>query len=481
MLRSAVSAILVVAAAAGARAQDARVLPADVAEVDFILRPSQDTDFDSADEFWRLQLEPDEPGIDAPIGPPLAGPTGAEPIGPPLAGPVPPPPEELPAVVTLEAETDPFAPTGAQVGTFVIRPSIEIGVSATDNAGGRVDEEAAVGLVVEPEINIRSEDERHEIEANLRGEAVFYDNDEFDDREAEARLRARYDLTSRTSIDAEAGYSSTLESFTDPDTPEAAVERPAVHSFDALLGATQRFGPLSLGAAGFAKRAIYEDVTLAGGGAAARDELDNTEFGLRVRGGYEVSGSITPFADVAVGRRDFDRKVDSAGLERSSLSGELRGGIIFDFGSRLRGEVALGYRREDIDDAALEDIDAFVADASILWSPRRLTEVRLDLSTDTKPTTLTGASASILYSGTLTVARRITPRFRVEVGASIDHERFVGADRADTTYSAFTGVSYAFSRVLSLKASYEYERTERGDSSPTTDANVIGVRLRIQR
>jgi hypothetical protein len=107
--------------------------------------------------------------------------------------------------------------------------------------------------------------------------------------------------------------------------------------------------------------------------------------------------------------------------------------------------------------------------------------VRLNLSTDTRPTTLTDASASILYSGTLTVARRITPRFTVEVGAGLDHERFVGAGRNDTTYSAFAGVSYAFNKVVSLKASYEYERTERGDSSPTTDANVVGVRVRIQR
>jgi hypothetical protein len=356
-----------------------------------------------------------------------------------------------------------------------------VGVVATDNAGGGAEGQGAVGLVVEPELNIRSEDERHALEANLRGEAIYYNEEEFNDRQGEAKVRARYDLTSRTSLDTELAYTSALESFTDPDTPDAAAERPGVETFDAALGVTQRFGRLSVGTRGFVQRETHEDVTLIGGGTAGRDELDNTEYGVRVRTGYEVSGAMTPFADIAAGRREFDREVDSSGLERSSVWGELRGGIVFDFGSRLQGEAAVGYRREDLDDDDLDDINALVADASLLWSPRRLTEVRLDISTETSPTTLSGASAAILYAGRLTVAQRLTARMRAEVGAGIAHERFVGADRQDTTYSAFAGLTYAFNRAVSIKASYSYERTESDDPGTSADANVIGVRVRIQR
>jgi hypothetical protein len=34
---------------------------------------------------------------------------------------------------------------------------------------------------------------------------------------------------------------------------------------------------------------------------------------------------------------------------------------------------------------------------------------------------------------------------------------------------------------VSLEASYGYERTDRGDGTPDTDANVVGVRVRLQR
>jgi hypothetical protein len=494
MLRAAVLAIALVALGTGARAQtqiveDPLSSGEPLAEaIDFILRPSQEED----DDFWRQQLEPELPDLDAPVGPPMAGPTGEERLGPTLAGPEPEPlrvldePEapdslQVPTPVRRPSEqADPFAPVGIHVGSFVIRPSIEAGVVATDNAAGAPEKEAAVGAVVEPEVNIRAETERYELEANLRGEAIFYDDEQFDDREREARLRARYDLTSRTSLEAEAAYISALESFTDPDTPDAAIERPGVQRFNAALGATQRFGRLEIGGRGFVERNVHEDVTLAGGVTASRDELDNTLYGTRVRTGYAISGALTPFADAAVGRREFDREA-LPGFDRSSTWGELRGGILLDLGSKLAGEAAVGYRREDLEGAAFDDIDAFVADAAILWSPRRLTEVRFALSTDTRPTTLAGASAAILYTGTVSVTHKLTPRIEAEVGAGIDHERFIGAGRQDTTYALFAGLSYAFTRTLSVKASYSYEQTESDDPGSDANANIIGVRVRIQR
>ena len=476
----------------------------DYPAIDFVLRPTQDIESGS-DEFWQNQLQPDPPALTGSIGPAMAGPTGDEPIGPPLLGPVVideplASPQDLPQALPgslartpapvvpetvvrepVARDEDPFAPIGFRSGAFIIRPSIETGVVATDNAGGGPDRTAAVGFVAEPELDVRAEDERYQLQALLRGTIVRYDEERFDDRSAEARVSGRYALTSLTSIDGAAAYTSGLESFTDPDTPAAAAKRPAVDAFEGTLGVTRQFGRLAAGVHGFARREIHEDVTLVGGGTAARDELDYTEYGGRFRAGYLVSAALTPFTEVALARREFDRTRDNAGVERSSVWGELRGGIALDLGSRLSGEASLGYRHEDMDDPGLEDIDAFVADASLLWSPHRLTGVALVVTTQTRPTTLPGASASILYAGTLTLTQRLAPRITGNVGVGIDEERYVGIDSHDTTLAAFAGVSYAFNRVLSVKASYAYERTESDDPGRQGDANVVGVRVRIQR
>jgi hypothetical protein len=472
MLRSTFIALASLAIAAGAAAQDG-----EAPGVAFMLRPTVDGNSGTDDDFWEDQLEED---LGDGIGPPMAGPTGEEPIGPPLAGPTPSPPEDN-RPPRRPDEPDPFAAIGVQAGSFIIRPAIEVGVSISDNPAGSAEKESGVGFIVAPELSIRSETDRHEIEADFRGEAILYGDEELDEREAEARVRTRYDLTSRTSLDAEAGYRYELDRFTDPDTPAAAVERPPVHELDASLGVTQRFGRAALGLAGVVERDIHEDVPLSGGGTASREELNNTRYGLRLRASYEASGTLTPFVEAAAGRRAFDQKVDDSGFERSSVWGELRGGLIFDRGEKLRGEVSLGYRREDLDDDRLDDLDALVADASIFWSPRRLTEVRFDLSTETQPTSIPDSAGDILYSATLTVTHELTPRFRIEGGAALEHERFVGADRTDVTYSAFAGATYAINRVASLKARYVYERTDSTDPDADADSHTVGLRLRIQR
>jgi hypothetical protein len=472
MLRSAFLLVAILAAgSASAQFQEE-------ADIDFILRPTQDS-ASGSDEFWINQLAPEQ--ADEEIGPPLAGPTGEEPIGPPLAGPVVSEPDRQLRARRIVEEEDPFAPTGIAIGTFIIRPSIEVGVNATDNPAGTPEKNYAAGLIVAPEVLIARDGARLDVEGELRGEAILYPEDEFDEREAEARLAVRYDLTSRTELEAEAAYLYDLDRFSDPNTPDAAAERPAVHELEAGLGVTQRFGRLALGVAGTVERSVHEDVALSGGGTASRGELDNTEYGFRLRTSYEASPAFAPFVEAGAGRRDFDQEVDDSGFERSSLWGELRGGLIFDRGGKLRGEVSLGYRSEDLEDENLDDLDGMIAEAAILWSPRRLTEVHFDFSTELRPTSIPDSSGSLLYSGTLTVARRVGARFRLEAGAGLDREHFEGVDRDDVTYTGFTGFTYAFNRAASLKARYVYEQTESDDPSADAKVNSVSMRIRVQR
>lgn len=472
-------AMLTTPTGVAAQEADAAASDAEAPLVDFILRPSQDAA--EEEDIWNWDKEPEPSAIDNPIGPTLAGPTEGELTGPPLAGPVPEPVEEGRIRPRRTLAEEPFAPIGVRLGSFVIRPAIEIGATATDNASGSPDKVGALGAILAPEVSVVSEDERYRFEANARGEMISYDSDEFDERTASARAKLRYDLSTLTSVDLDLGYARFLEGFTDPDTPTAAAQRPGVDEFDATLGVEQRFGRLSARLSGFADHALHEEVDLSGGGVADRSELDNTDFGARLRVGYATSASLRPFTEVAVGRRAFDKARDDSGFARSSVWGELRGGLVIDRGEKLSGEVSLGYRREDLEDERLEDLNVLLANAAILWSPHRLTEVRLDLTTETSPTSTPDASASIVYAGTLTLSHSFTPRARGEVGIGLSHEHDVGGDFRDLTFTGFTGATYAFNRVASLEARYTYQRTGRNGTDSDYDAHEISVRLRLQR
>ncbi|MGH6923913.1 MAG: outer membrane beta-barrel protein [Propylenella sp.] len=448
-------------------------------EVDFILRPGQAIDEEDEEDIWDWDTEPEPSLLESEIGPPLLGPAEGEEIGPALLGPD--VPLEVRERVPREPEEDdPFAATGIRLGPFVIRPSIEIGVSATDNVALEEDGESAVGLVVAPAVNAIAEGDRHEIEIDLGGETILYEDEQFNTRDAFARIRGRYDLGADTTLEGEGGYTEFREDFSDPDTPGGAAERPMVRFFDATLGVEQRFGRLSLRPSAFVDRSTHEDVPLAGGGIASRRELDNTQYGGRLRTGV-LLGAVTPFAEIAAGVRDYDQEIDDSGFERSSVWGELRGGLVIDRGEKLSGEVSIGFRREELKDSTLPEIDAVLANASILWSPTRLTEVQVDLSTDVQSTSVPDESGSVLYSSLVTISRRITPRIRIAGGGGVDYEYSVGGDWEDVTFTGFAEASYAFNRTASVQARYSFEALDSSEDGGDYQAHIVSVRLRLQR
>ena len=94
---------------------------------------------------------------------------------------------------------DPFAATGVAIGTFVLRPAIEIGGIATDNAaGGARTGRPLSGSSSRPKFELEARDDsRYEILGGRRAprQSSMCD-EEVDEREADARLfDARYALT----------------------------------------------------------------------------------------------------------------------------------------------------------------------------------------------------------------------------------------------------------------------------------------------
>jgi hypothetical protein len=455
MLRIALPLLLVPLAAAAQ--ETARVPP-----VDFVLRPTQDVEGDAfLDPFWDGTVT--EPAL----------------MAPPPAGPFATPPAPLNPPRPRAAETDPFAAPGVNVGAFILRPAIELGVRASIEHGEAGSH--AVGFILAPELVAAADGGRYAAEAELRGEWVVSEDAALSGSTVEARLSGRYDFTAALAVDGALGYTRETEDFGEAGTPDDAAERPAVDRLDAELGLTRRFGRVAARLGAFVERSLHGEVALAGGGVDPRTDLDNTEFGASLRTAYDGGGSLAPFVEVAAGSRVFDEARDEAGYARGSVWGELRGGIVVDRGEKLSGEVSLGYRREAIDDDRLDDLDVILANAAVLWSPRRLTEVRFDLTTEASAATDPGVAATILYSGSFALARRLTPRLTAEIGGGLDYEFAVGGDQHDVTFTGHAEAAYAFSRFAALVGRYTFEHTEALAGGTDGDEHEIELRLRLAR
>lgn len=458
----------------------------DAAGVDFVLRGTEEP---LAEDLGPSEgPTPAPPGPLPPIGaesdirPPLAGPDGTASIGPALPGPR--GPQAVTAVprrLPREEDADPFAAPGIRLGSFVLRPAIDIGVTASDNIHLSRPKQKAVGVLVAPDVDLRSQWDRHEVAFELRGTAIFYDDDSLDNLDGRAALTGRYDLSERTSVDAAVGVLRGSEDFTDPDLPAGAAERPAFHELEAELGAAHRLGRFGFGLRGRVERTGYEDVALVSGGTAGLDDRNSVEASLRLRGSYRISPALEPFVEVAAGQVRYDRARDRGGFARSSEWRELIGGVVVDLGPKLSGEIAAGYRSETFDDLRLEDLDGIVASAALLWSPRRLTNVRLELATNASGSTLSGVTGSLIHSATLAVERRMRHDLSLEAGLLFARETFVGLDRTDDTIAGYTELAYDLNRNLALVGRYEYERLDSTAAGDPVAENIVSVRVRLKR
>jgi hypothetical protein len=445
--------------------------------VDLVLRGTEDADAGPAPP------APRPIGAERELGPPLAGPDGTAAIGPDLLGPTAsqPQPQTTAEPPPRDDDADPFAAAGIRLGSFVLRPAIDIGIEASDNIHLSQPQQRAVGWLVAPDIELRSDWDRHEVAFELRGTATYYDDDSLNEVEGRAALAGRYDISQDTSLDAAVATFRGTESFTDPDLPAGAAERPAFRELEAELGAAHDFGRFGVGVRGRVERTEYDDVALVSGGTAGLDDRDNTETELRMRGSYRASPAFEPFVEVAAGRVRYDRARDSAGFARSSAWRELVGGIVVDLGPKLAGEVAVGHRSETFDDPRLEDLDGVLASARLLWSPRRLTQVRLELATNASGSTLAGVAGSLTHSALVAVERRMRHDLTLEAGLSFARETFVGLDRTDDTFGGYAELAYDLNRNLALVGRYEYEQLISDDLCDCATENVVSVRVRLKR
>ena len=84
---------------------------------------------------------------------------------------------------------------------------------------------------------------------------------------------------------------------------------------------------------------------------------------LTLRGTYDLSPVLQPFAEVEAGRRIYDNTVDASGYARSANRYGARAGVVLNMGEKLAGEFAAGWLLEDVDDPALVDISGWTCAA----------------------------------------------------------------------------------------------------------------------
>jgi hypothetical protein len=374
---------------------------------------------------------------------------------------------------------DPYAPLGVPAGSFILYPSVTTGFGYTTNSSNAAGGTPSLFYTVTPELLIQSNWARHSGTLTLRGNYEQFLDGSTGNPSGSAEGTLHLDLPGEWSSDLAAGYQYQQQAISDPSFPAGADSPPGVHTLTGSAGLNGRAGDIGFTVEGNVARTIYENAT-SGGVPVDQGDRTNTVYGGRIRLGYESGAAITPFVEGRVARRQYDRKVDNNGLQRSGTELGARAGLSFDRGPVLTGEAAIGVAQDTLDDPTLGKLRGITFDGSVAWSPSQLTTVKLETGTEFRPATDASSSGTVAHAGSVDVAYAWRDNVTINGTATVEHAAVQGTGERAMTYTAGAAITWKLNRRLQLRASYVHAWLASTDSTRDYQSDAVKVELRAQ-
>ena len=408
-----------------------------------------------------------------------AAPPGTPPV--PEIGPVRKPPPKRKAHVE---PPDPYEPLGIHAGAFYLYPAVELIGGYDTNPGQSADGKGARLYTVQPELRVQSDWSRHELKADLRGSYNWYSPEQTPSLSRpyfNGKVDGRIDATRDTRIDLETRGLLSTDNPGSPNLQAGLAKLPIYTAFGGSAGLGQRFNRLDLSIKGDADRTVYQNSELTDGSTASNDDRNYNQYGGTLRGGYELTPGVVPFAEIEADTRKHDLNTDSFGFQRDSNGVTGKAGTTFELRGSLTGEIALGYTQRDYQDARLQDVGGLIGNASLVWTASALTTLKLSGTTTVSESTVPGVSGALTRDVGLQVDHSFRRWLIGTVKFGYGNDDYVGLDRNDNRFSAGVGLTYKLNRSLQIKGEIDHNWLRSNVSGNNYDETLFLLGIRLQQ
>jgi hypothetical protein len=389
---------------------------------------------------------------------------------------------DAPRRPTPPSTQDAFEPLGLRIGTFLVKPSIEVTRGHDTNPARLPGGKSSGFTVVEPALQARSQWSSHELGFNLRGSYSKYDSLPSSDRPLlDLKSNARIDVTRNTILNTEARYFLSTDYPGSPNLTADLAKLPIYTTYGATAGLTQRFNRLELTGKGSYDRTTWRDSELTDGTTSSNHDRDYTQYGAQARASYELTPGVKPFVEAATDLRQHDLTIDRNGFRRDSAGYSAKVGTTFELTRLLTGEMAFGYLLRRYDDPALQDLRGFTVDGSLVWAASGLTTATLTASTRGEEVVVAGVSGALRRDVGLQVDHAFRRWLTGTLKLGYGYDEYVGNGRNDSRVSLGAAITYKLNREFWLKGEYRYDRLRSNAANVDYDANVFLIGLKAQR
>lgn len=380
-----------------------------------------------------------------------------------------------PPPVTPEAK--PYDPTGITVGSFLVKPAVEIQAGYDTNPTRRNGGQGSPVVIAATEVSVRSQWERHQLNADFRG-AYTEDTNvrSLSHPTFEARAQGRYDVTEGTALTGEARF------VNDALALPGAVKLPRATTFGGSAGVLQKIGPTEIAFKGSADRVVFNDAMITANLPLRTQDRNYTQPGAQMRVTYVLTPNISPFIDMSFDRRNHDLQVDFNGQRRDSTGIAGRAGAVVNMGS-LTGEASVGYLTRRMDSPMMPNISGVIADATLAWAATEATTFVLVARSQASETPAMNVSGILSRDAILQMDHQFEPWLIGTMRAGYGQDQFVGIGRTDQRMFVAAGGVYKMNRNIQLKSEVRTEWTCSNVALNNFMAvvGVVGVRVGPER
>jgi hypothetical protein len=427
------------------------------------------------------------PPVPPPSAPPSGPPqqTGGHTIAPQIAARTPYAeayrPPDAPPRRPPRPDPDAFEPLGLRLGSFLVKPSVEITRGHDSNPARTPGGRSSAFTLVAPELQGRSLWSVHEWGASLRGSYSTYDDLRSSDRPlVDARTFARVEVSRETRVDLEGRFFLSTEYPGSPNLQADLAKLPVFMTVGGTAGFTQRFNRLELSAKASMDSTTYLDSELTDGTTSSNRDRDYKQYGGALRASYEVMPGMKPFVEVGGDTRRHDLEFDRNGFARNSHAVTPRAGTTFT-GGKLIGEASVGYVVRRYQDPSLPELAGVVADALLIWRATGLTTATLIASSRAEESTVPGVSGALRREAWLKVDHAFRRWLIGTLRFGYGDDRYVGNGRHDTRTSLGAAILYKLNREVALKGEYRHETLRSNAAGADYDADIFMLGLKLQR
>ncbi len=350
-----------------------------------------------------------------------------------------------------------FAAQGVSVGAFDVYPGLAIGPLVSSNVfADEANERSDAALVIRPEVTVRTSAGPYRFGAFVRGDVRRYaDLTSENTEELLTGVEGGVAIGALSSLSAGVGYGSLI---TPRFAPDSLVDAAKPIEFDTLMGfagGTIEGSDTRLVFRADIERLRFRDTPARDGGTLFTRDRDRTRVGGLVRLERAISPALSVYAAGTANRIDF-RLPSGALSDRDSTGYGAYLGSSFEATRLLRGDVRVGYIRQDFDLDGVRPISGLGANGTLVYFPSRLLTVTARADSVIEDSGVPGSAGVFRRGGSVRGDLELRRYLIASAEAGYFRETYRGLARRDDLPFADLSATYLSFNHWNARVGYRY-------------------------